>query len=128
MKSTLFPAAVLLFLAISSGCATKKETSSTPNALDVSGPVVTSTTPAPSYTPATAAPVLAAPDPAYSQTPAASTGTATGGGNYVVKKGDTLYRIAKEHYGDGKQWQKIASANPGVSPQSLKVGQTLVLP
>ena len=44
----------------------------------------------------------------FTQTPAA------GNGSYTVKKGDTLYRIAKDHYGDGKQWTKIASANPGV--------------
>lgn len=50
------------------------------------------------------------------------------GNVYTVKRGDTLYRIAREHYGDGKQWQKIASANPGISPQLLKVGQKLTLP
>lgn len=119
MKSTLIPAAVLLLLASVSGCATKKET--TASALDVSGP----TSPSQTYTPAPAAPVLAAPDPSYSQTPATP---AAGNGSYTVKKGDTLYRIAKDHYGDGKQWQRIASANPGVSPQSLRVGQTLVIP
>jgi 5'-nucleotidase/UDP-sugar diphosphatase len=116
MKSTLIPAGLLLFLATVSGCASKQQ-QPTASALDVSAP-----TPASSYTPAPASPVLAAPDPVYSQTPAA------GNGSYTVKKGDTLYRIAKDHYGDGKQWQKIASANPGVSPQSLKVGQTLVIP
>ena len=50
------------------------------------------------------------------------------GSKYTVKKGDTLYHIAKDKYGDGKQWQRIASANPGVSPSSLKVGQVLVMP
>jgi 5'-nucleotidase len=49
-------------------------------------------------------------------------------GSYVVKKGDTLYAIARQRYGDGKQWQKIASANPGLSPTSLKVGQTINIP
>ncbi len=48
--------------------------------------------------------------------------------SYVVKKGDTLYHIAKQEYGDGKKWTQIASANPGVSPHSLKAGQTLVIP
>jgi len=48
--------------------------------------------------------------------------------SYTVKKGDTLYKIAKDRYGDGKQWQKIASANPGLTPSTLRVGQTLVLP
>jgi 5'-nucleotidase/UDP-sugar diphosphatase len=47
---------------------------------------------------------------------------------YTVKKGDTLYHIAKTEYGDGKKWMQIASANPGVSPHSLKAGQTLVIP
>ena len=50
------------------------------------------------------------------------------GGTYKVKKGDTLFGIARAHYGDGKQWQKIAAANPGLSPQSLKVGQTINVP
>jgi nucleoid-associated protein YgaU len=49
-------------------------------------------------------------------------------GKYIVKHGDTLYHIAKVRYGDGKQWQQIASANPGVSPTTLKVGQVLVIP
>ncbi|MEI7706229.1 MAG: LysM peptidoglycan-binding domain-containing protein, partial [Deltaproteobacteria bacterium] len=43
------------------------------------------------------------------------------GTSYVVKKGDTLYSIAKAKYGDGKQWTKIQSANPGVTPQNIKV-------
>ena len=51
-----------------------------------------------------------------------------GGSRYTVKPGDTLYHIAKVHYGDGKQWQQIASANPGVTPTSLRIGQVLVMP
>jgi len=51
-----------------------------------------------------------------------------GGQRYTIKAGDTLYHIAKVQYGDGKQWQRIASANPGISPTSLKVGQILVMP
>ena len=58
--------------------------------------------------------------------PARSDGA--GPGKYKVKKGDTLYRIAKIEYGDGKKWTQIASANPGVTPQSLKVGQVIVVP
>ena len=57
--------------------------------------------------------------------PAADGSQQTG---YKVKKGDTLYRIAKTEYGDGKKWTVIASANPGISPQSLKAGQTIVIP
>lgn len=47
---------------------------------------------------------------------------------YVVKKGDTLFRIAKEHYGSGGQWRRITEANPGLSPATLKAGQKLVMP
>jgi len=64
--------------------------------------------------------------PSYSST-SSMTGSSIGG-TYTVKKGDTLYGIAKKKYNDGKQWQKIASANPGLSPTSLKVGQTITLP
>jgi 5'-nucleotidase len=58
----------------------------------------------------------------------ASSPAPMGGGKYVVKAGDTLYRIAVTHYGSGKEWHKIVAANPGVSPQHLRVGQTLILP
>jgi 5'-nucleotidase len=78
--------------------------------------------PAQAATPAT--PI--ATDTTATATPAATSTTA--GNTHVVKHGETLYSIAKASYGDGKQWQKIASANPGVSPSSLKVGQTLVIP
>lgn len=50
------------------------------------------------------------------------------GGNYRVNKGDTLFSIAKSRYGNGNQWQRIAAANPGLTPQNLKAGQTIVIP
>ena len=49
-------------------------------------------------------------------------------GSYTVRKGDTLYAIAKNKYGDGKQWTRIASANPGLRPETLKAGQAIVVP
>jgi nucleoid-associated protein YgaU len=48
--------------------------------------------------------------------------------SYTVKKGDTLFSIAKSRYGNGNQYTKIVSANPGLSPQSLKAGQTITIP
>jgi len=76
--------------------------------------------------------------PVYASTPVAtaarhapkkaSADEAASPGKYKVKKGDTLYRIAKIQYGDGKKWTQIASANPGVTPKSLKVGQMIVVP
>jgi transposase len=39
-----------------------------------------------------------------------------------------IYSISRKSYGDGKQWQKIAAANPGLRPENLKVGQTIQIP
>jgi nucleoid-associated protein YgaU len=117
--------AALLMLVVAVGCANKNKMNSKAGVLDVGGSSVAST-PAPTYTP----PPQAAPlqpvayEPVVSATPAPG----AAGGTYIVKKNDTLYGIARAKYGDGKQWQKIAAANPGVSASSLKVGQTLVLP
>jgi 5'-nucleotidase len=51
-----------------------------------------------------------------------------GKSTHTVRKGETLFSIAKATYGDGKAWKRIVSANPGVTPSKLKVGQVLVLP
>lgn len=89
---------------------------------------VTDITPAPAHTPA---PVAHSTEPAqpvvYDSMQTTSSG-AIGAGNYTVKKGDTLYSIAKSRYGQGNQWQRIAAANPGLEPSKLKVGQTIVIP
>lgn len=50
------------------------------------------------------------------------------GKTYTVRKGDTLFRIAKSKYGDGKKWTRIASANPGLSAKTLQAGQSIVIP
>lgn len=50
---------------------------------------------------------------------------------YTVKKGDSLYLIAKSEYNDGTQWRKIYDANVktiGKNANVLKVGQKLVIP
>ena len=111
------------------GCANKKKAPATGSSAAIS-PSVTDITPSPqpavAYQP-TAAPVAPASyDTSVTTTPTA--GGAGAGSSYTVKKGDTLYGIARSKYGDGKQYTKIVAANPGVSPQSLKVGQTLVIP
>ncbi len=81
----------------------------------------------------------AAPQPVYDAQPVSyssaapmpgSTAVASTGGSksYTVKKGDTLFSIAKASYGSGRDWQKIVSANPGLDPQKLKVGQHINIP
>jgi nucleoid-associated protein YgaU len=82
-------------------------------------------TAAPIVTPVYASTPDATPAPQWHKKPSPDGAV---GGKYTVKKGDTLYRIAKVQYGDGKKWTQIASANPGITPQTLKVGQTIVVP
>jgi len=53
---------------------------------------------------------------------------AAAGSRYHVQKGDTLFGIARSRYGDGKRWQQIASANPGLTPTTLQAGATIVVP
>jgi LysM repeat protein len=49
---------------------------------------------------------------------------------YTIRAGDTLSRIAKEHYGDPKQYMKIFEANPDQlsDPDKIQPGQTLIIP
>ena len=61
--------------------------------------------------------------------PAVPTPAATpAGGTYVIKKGDTFIKIAREIYGNPSRMKDIAAANPGVNPRKLMVGQTIILP
>ena len=57
---------------------------------------------------------------------AASAGTQS----YTVQGGDTLSKIAKQHYGDAGQWRKIFEANRGTisDPDKIQVGQQLTIP
>jgi nucleoid-associated protein YgaU len=50
--------------------------------------------------------------------------------SYTVKKGDSLWRIASEVYGDGNRWRRILVANSDKleSERDLKAGMTLVIP
>ena len=53
------------------------------------------------------------------------------GVTYTVKKGDTLWAIAKRFYGDGSKWPTIYNANKkviGGNPNLIRPGQVLVIP
>ncbi len=91
-------------------------------------PAPAATAPAPTATPAPAAPAASAPAataPAATTTPAAAAATAS---KYVVEKGDSLWKIAAEKYGDGALWSRIAKANTLKHPNHIEIGEELELP
>jgi nucleoid-associated protein YgaU len=49
---------------------------------------------------------------------------------YTVQSGDTLWKIAKQFYGEGNQYMKIFEANKGLlkDPDHIFPGQELVIP
>jgi nucleoid-associated protein YgaU len=76
----------------------------------------------------------AKPAPAAKPVPGAGTSAPAGENPYTqwyeVKSGDTLWKIAKEHYGDGNLYTEIFKANQDVltDPDKIKVGQKLRIP
>lgn len=50
------------------------------------------------------------------------------GESYTVVKGDNLWNIAVETYGDGFRWKDIAEANKLENPRVIHSGNVLVLP
>jgi nucleoid-associated protein YgaU len=61
-------------------------------------------------------------EPVVKRTPAFRT--------YVVQPGDTLFRIAERHYGDGAKWTTVRDANKSRigSDGRVRVGQILLIP
>ena len=48
---------------------------------------------------------------------------------HTVQSGDTLWGIAKTYYGNGAQYTKIVSANPGIkNPNLIYPGQVFTIP
>ena len=69
-------------------------------------------------------PIRAVQATAIAETPAAAPRT------YTIKSGDSLYKIAREAYGDPNRWRDILQANRSAipDPTNLKVGTVIVLP
>jgi nucleoid-associated protein YgaU len=108
----------------------------TPSPLPAWAQASTAKTPATPPQPATSAPA-AAQKPAAPAAPAAKPATpATPAGEnpytqwYEVQKGDTLWKIAKHHYGDGSLYTEIFKANQDTltDPDKIKPGQKLRIP
>lgn len=57
---------------------------------------------------------------------AASTVNVTG--KHTVAKGESLWKIAQNYYGDGYKWVEIAKANNLKDAGKIEVGQELTLP
>lgn len=113
----------VLSLAVLAGCQNQNKSTEGPPLAGNTVAEVTPT-PAPSPAPTTLTPPA---EPVVTEAPA-TTAPPSGNKSYVVKRGDTLWSIAKSSYGDGKQYKRIMAANPGVSPNALRVGQTLMIP
>ncbi len=49
---------------------------------------------------------------------------------HVVRKGDSLYGLAREYYGDQSRWRDIYEANRGrlSNPDKLSIGMKLIVP
>ena len=67
---------------------------------------------------------VAALDKYTAKTPAAPA-TAPGYSTYVVKSGESLSKIANAH---GFRYVDVLAVNPGIDPNKIRVGQTIVLP
>jgi LysM repeat protein len=53
------------------------------------------------------------------------------GHHHVVQSGDDLWSLAERYYGNGRDWRKIAAANPTVltgGPDRLQIGWRLKIP
>ena len=68
--------------------------------------------------------------PAIVEAPAPKVGTPERPDKYVVKKGDSLWRIAGKVYGNPLKWHKIYRANKDKikNPNRIRPGQVLVIP
>ena len=71
------------------------------------------------------------PPPAAEPVPAAETDRAPARRVHVVAPGDDLWSLAEHYYGEGREWRRIAQANPDLltgGPDRLEVGWRLIVP
>lgn len=47
---------------------------------------------------------------------------------HTVRRGDTLYEIARRYYGDPLKWRGIAEANDIERPSDMRAGRVIVIP
>jgi len=80
-------------------------------------------------------PALAAGEPAAQEETAAGEAprpedVTSAGRTHVIKKSDSLWKLAVEYYGNGTEWKKIRDANPDKidDPNNLPIGVEIVIP
>jgi len=117
---------------ILTGCKSQKtsygpDSAPPPSYLTATEPIANTPPAAPSNPPALAV-GNAVPQPAPTDAFPAPAPSTAGGNSYIVRQGDTLWSIATRHYGNGQRYRDIISANPGLNPRKLRVGQSLVMP
>jgi nucleoid-associated protein YgaU len=75
---------------------------------------------------------MAPDDPDFSEVSGGSSSAADAkaGRTYTITKGDSLSKIAKQFYGDAKQWKKIYEANKETikNPDLIFPGQVIKIP
>lgn len=103
------------------GCAKKREE----QLPQIDPAELQATAPAPAMTAETPTVEVEKPVPAVPAVPAQ-----TSGETYTMKRGDTLYSLAKRFYGDGKLWTRIADANKDKvrDVTGIPVGTVLAIP
>lgn len=97
-------------------------------AAETTTPAAPEATPAPETTPAPAAPEASTPATAPTAEPVTTQAEAGAAKTYTVVRGDNLWNIARETYGDGMRWSAISQANNLRNPDLLRVGEELTLP
>lgn len=73
-------------------------------------------------------PTAATPAAAPADSEPAESTSASGQRTHKVAKGETLYAISVKYYGTGSKWPKIVDANPGLKPERMPVGKSIVIP
>ena len=103
------------------GCAEKREE----ELPQIDPAELQATAPAPAMTAETPMVEVEKPVPAVPAVPAQPSGE-----TYAMKRGDTLYSLAKRFYGDGKLWTRIADANKDKirDVTGIPVGTVLAIP
>lgn len=73
---------------------------------------------------------MSAPEEKKVQKPVASSAPSTNQRTYTVKKGDCLWNIAKQYYGNGSAYGKIYDANTKqiANPNLIYPGQVFIIP